>query len=230
MINLLIQLSESDKRVLIAFCLVFIIVLILFGYLVKLIKYLVKKQGDYVDNSMYDLLDANIIEDKKHFRKVSWEKNRRKFYFEVRLPFAIMVFSLLIIIFYQCFVGFDFAFIAKYNNELSLKLNWDNTTTMLLGFIPALENWPTIDKVPVFHFNEIEAWLTYIFDLGMIYGSIHFILCSISFLSRNIRTITVANEYFKKDIKALKEAKLAAKGIHTKKPSEDIKQMAKDEK
>ena len=33
-INFLIQLSESDKRVLIALCLVLIILIILFGYLV----------------------------------------------------------------------------------------------------------------------------------------------------------------------------------------------------
>ena len=75
MINYLIQLSESDKRVLIAICLIFIILIILFGYLVKLIKYILNKKADYVDNSMYDLLDANFIEDKKLFRKISWKKN-----------------------------------------------------------------------------------------------------------------------------------------------------------
>ena len=83
-INLLIQLSESDKRVLIAMLLAIIIVVVLFGYLVKLIKYILNKKNDYVSTSMYDLLNANVILDAKHFRKVSWEKNRRKFYFEAR--------------------------------------------------------------------------------------------------------------------------------------------------
>ena len=46
-INFLIQLSESDKRVLIALCLVLIILIILFGYLVKLIKYILGKKADY---------------------------------------------------------------------------------------------------------------------------------------------------------------------------------------
>ena len=81
MINLLLKLSESDKRVLIALCLVLIILLVLIGYLVKLIKHMLSKKADFVDNSMYDLLDAEVILNKKHFRKVSWEKNRRKFYF-----------------------------------------------------------------------------------------------------------------------------------------------------
>ena len=106
-INFLIQLSESDKRVLIALCLVLIILIILFGYLVKLIKYILGKKADYVDNSMYDLLDANVILDKKHFRRVSWEKNRRKFYFEARLPIFFFLLSWFMIFIYMCVVGFD---------------------------------------------------------------------------------------------------------------------------
>ena len=68
MINILIKLSESDKRVLIALCLVLIILLVLIGYLVKLIKHVLNKKADFVDNSMYDLLDAEVILNKKHFR------------------------------------------------------------------------------------------------------------------------------------------------------------------
>ena len=66
MINILIKLSESDKRVLIALCLVLIILLVLIGYLVKLIKHVLNKKADFVDNSMYDLLDAEVILNKKH--------------------------------------------------------------------------------------------------------------------------------------------------------------------
>lgn len=229
MINYLIQLSESDKRVLIAICLIFIILIILFGYLVKLIKYILNKKADYVDNSMYDLLDANFIEDKKLFRKISWKKNNLKFYFEARLPLFFILLSLFMIFLYMCIAGFNFDFIIKYNNQLKFSLDWSNTGDLLLGFIPVWAEWPTINKVPVFYFDQVEAWLTYIFDIGIIYGSLHFFFCSTVLLARNIRTISVSNEYFKKDLKALKEAKIQQKGIHIKEPSEEMKEIIRKE-
>ena len=229
MINYLIQLSESDKRVLIAICLIFIILIILFGYLVKLIKYILNKKADYVDNSMYDLLDANFIEDKKLFRKISWKKNNLKFYFEARLPLFFILLSLFMIFLYMFISGFNFDFIIKYNNQLKFSLDWSNTGDLLLGFIPVWAEWPTINKVPVFYFDQVEAWLTYIFDIGIIYGSLHFFFCSTVLLARNIRTISVSNEYFKKDLKALKEAKIQQKGIHIKEPSEEMKEIIRKE-
>lgn len=225
----LIKLSESDKRVLIALCLVLIILLVLFGYLVKLIKYILSKKADYVDNSMYDLLDANVITDKKHFRKVSWEKNRRKFYFESRIPVFFLILSLFILFLYLCIAGFDVAFIGEYNSKLLFKLDWSNCGELLLGFIPALARWPKIVQSPVFYFNKIDAWITYIFDIGIIYSSIHFIICSTFFLARNFRTISVSNSYFKKDLNALKEAKLNARSTHIKEPSDEMKKMIKEE-
>ena len=44
--NYLIQLSESDKRILISLLLIFILLFVLIGYLVKFIKYLLRVQGD----------------------------------------------------------------------------------------------------------------------------------------------------------------------------------------
>ena len=228
-INLLIQLSESDKRVLIAMLLVLIVLVILFGYLVKLIKYLLNKKCDYVSTSMYDLLSANVILDAKHFRKVSWEKNRRKFYFEARLPFFFILLSWFIIFLYMCVVGFDISFIGKYNKDLIIVLDWSDSFILLLDFIPALASWPKVTKVPQFHLDQVDAWLTYIFDVVILYGSINFIMCSVVLLARNIKTISSAHDYFKKDIKELKQAKLNSAMVNSKEPSEELKQYIKDE-
>ena len=43
------------------------------------------------------------------------------------------------------------------------------------------------------------------------------------------RTIKVGNEYFKKDLDELKKAKLNARQVHMKKPSEELKEYVKDE-
>lgn len=223
----LIQLSESDKRILISLLLVLILLFVLVGYLVKFIKYLLKVQGDYVEKSMYDILDADLITDKKHFFKVSWEKNTRKFYFSARLPVIILICLLAIVLIYQTVIeDYSWDFFAFYLKEASFKLDWP--TQEFFG-LQIISDWPSIAKASVFYFDKFDAWLTYLVTLTGAYAIIHFLLCSISLLARNIRTIKVGNEYFKKDLDELKKAKLNARQAHIKKPTDELKEYVKEE-
>lgn len=225
--NLLIKLSESDKRILISLLLILILLFVLIGYLVKLIKYLLNAQADYVEKSMYDILDADLITDKKHFFQVSWEKNTRKFYFSARLPVIILIFLLATILIYQTVIeSYSWEFFSFYLKEASFKLDWP--TQEFFG-LTIINDWPSIAKPSVFYFDKFDAWLTYLVTLVGTYALIHFILCSISLLARNIRTIKVGNEYFKKDLNELKKAKLNAKQVHSVKPSEELKDYVKEE-
>lgn len=229
MINILVSLSESDKRVLIALVLVLIIVLVLFGYLVKLIKFILSKQANFVDKSMYDIVDANMVSNEREFRKVSFEKNRRKFYFDARVPFAVMVGALVIVLVIMAFpTNYSFEKIGYYISELRLGLDWSDSFVTLLGWIPALQNWPSVSHAPIFFFSNWEAWVTYIFFLAQIYGVTHFIICVCAFAARNHRTFTAAHDVFSKDLKKLAEAK-NLNNIHNKKPTEEMKEAVKDE-
>ena len=49
----LIQLSENDKRILVAICIVFILLLVLVGYIVVIVSKIMKRQGKQVDTMMY---------------------------------------------------------------------------------------------------------------------------------------------------------------------------------
>lgn len=217
---LLIKLSESDKRVLIALLLIVILLLILVGYLVKLIKYIVKVQAHYVDKAMYDILDANLITEKKTFFKVSWEKSRRKFYFDARIPMIVIILTIAIILCYQTVIGnYSWEFIGKnlYDATFTLKFPTEN----FFG-IQLISNWPSIDKPCEFHFDKFDAWLSYIFFIAIAYGAIHFLVCTCALMARDIYTIKAGNEYFHKDIKDLKQAKMNAQQIHNKKPTQEM--------
>ena len=225
--NFLIQLSESDKRILISLLLILILLFVIIGYLARLIKYLLRVQGDYVEKSMYDILDADLINDKKHFFKVSWEKNTRKFYFSARLPVIILICLLTIILIYQTVIeNYSWDFFLFYLQEASFELYWP--TQEFFG-VNIVCDWPSIAKASVFYFDKFDAWLTYLVTLTGSYAIIHFILCSISLLVRNIRTIKVGNEYFKKDLDELKKAKLNARQAHIKKPTDELKEYVKEE-
>lgn len=225
--NLLIHLTESDKRILISLCLILILIFIIIGYVAKLVKYLIRVAGDYVEKSMYDILDADLIQDKKHFFKVSWEKNTRKFYFSARLPVIILILLLCVVLIYQTVIeNYSWEFFSFYLKEASFELLWP--TQKIFG-ISLISDWPTITKASVFYFNKFDAWLTYLVFIIGIYAIIRFIICSTALLARNIRTIKVGNEYFKKDLDELKKAKLNARQVHNKKPSEELKEYAKEE-
>lgn len=229
MINLLVKLSESDKRVLIALLLVLIILLILFGYLVKLIKFILAKQAAFVDTSMYDIVDANMVSTPKEFRKVSFEKNRRKFYFEAIFPFTVMALANIIVVILLLFpINFGYQVMGNYFYDLRLSLNWDNCFVILLDWIPALQHWPAVTHSPTFYFNEWQAWVSYIYLIAMIYGITHFTICVCAFASRNYRTIMAAHDVFDKDLKKLADAK-NLNNVHTKKPTEEMKEAVADE-
>ena len=225
----LMHLSESDKRVLVALLLTIILLLIIIGYLVKLIKYIVKVQAHYVDKSMYDILDANLITEKNKFFKVSWEKSRRKFYFDARIPMLVVISLIILILIYQTFINnysWKFIFDNLYDAMFTLKFPTQKFFGMNL-----ISDWPKIDKPSVFHFNDFGAWISYIFFLASSYALVHFLICTCALMARDIYTIKAGNEYFHKDIKDLKKAKMEASAqAHTKKPSQEMMDYVENKK
>lgn len=176
---------------------------------------------------MYEILEAELITEKKHFFKVSWEKNTRAFYFSARLPVIILIFLLATILIYQTVIeSYSWDFFRFYLQEASFELNWP--TQEFFG-LTIISDWPSIAKASVFYFDRFDAWLTYLVTIVGAYALIHFILCSISLLARNITTFKVGNEYFKKDLNELKKAKLNARQVHIKKPSEELKDFVQNE-
>ena len=52
MFTMLIKLSENDKRVLIAICLIVLLIIVLVGYLSLLVRNVMRRQGKKVDFMM----------------------------------------------------------------------------------------------------------------------------------------------------------------------------------
>ena len=75
MFTMLIKLSENDKRVLIAICLIVLLIIVLVGYLSLLVRNVMRRQGKKVDFMMYDIMKARVIVDSKTFGKVARYKS-----------------------------------------------------------------------------------------------------------------------------------------------------------
>ena len=65
MLPMLIQLTENDKRILIALCIILIIAFVLIAYIGQGIKAIMKKHGKRIDKYMYDLCKAGLVKNPK---------------------------------------------------------------------------------------------------------------------------------------------------------------------
>ena len=91
-ISTLIKLSENDKRVLIALCLLVLVIIVIVGYLTIWVKKIMTNQGKKVDKMMYDIMKAKVITDSKTFSRVAKLKSRRYLVKQSWLPLLIALF------------------------------------------------------------------------------------------------------------------------------------------
>ena len=104
-ISTLIKLSENDKRVLIALCLLVLVIIVIVGYLTIWVKKIMTNQGKKVDKMMYDIMKAKVITDSKTFSRVAKLKSRRYLVKQSWLPLLIALFFTGVILVYGWATG-----------------------------------------------------------------------------------------------------------------------------
>ena len=76
-VNFLIQLTEKDKRILIALFIALILVFVLIAYIGQGIKALMRRYSKGIDGYMHELCSAKLITSPAEFRKQVFIKERR---------------------------------------------------------------------------------------------------------------------------------------------------------
>ena len=69
MLPMLIQLTEKDKRLIVALFIILIIAFVLIAYIGQGIRAIMRKHGKGIDTYMYDLCRAGLIKTPKDFMK-----------------------------------------------------------------------------------------------------------------------------------------------------------------
>src|SRR5574344_1285221 len=98
MLPMLLKLTESDKRLIIAFLLIFILLFVIIGAIGYLIVRIMKWQGKKLDSCVSDVVYTRVITDKKKFSKFAHKKNWIIFYKAARVPVIIMLVSGIILV------------------------------------------------------------------------------------------------------------------------------------
>lgn len=202
---LLIKLSENEKRIIIALCLLILLIIVLFGYLYLLVRKIMDRQGKQVDKMMYDIMKARVITDAKTFRKVSLYKSHLYFVKKAWIPFLIMIISVFgLLIYGWATKDAGLTYFAEAWRDISIKLKWPMGDFFGLR-VPV--DWPTISKAPDFSFTFSKYFSLFCTIVGA-YGFFAFLVRVQALIARFLRIIKLKKTYFAKDLNKLSEQQM----------------------
>ena len=222
--SLLIAITENDKRFLIALLLVFVILLVFLIFICLLIEKVCKYQAKRTDKLMHDLVVVGLVTTPKQFKYIANKKNRILFYLSARIPFLLIVISLLIAIIYMGSTN-NWDFVALFNNygtkvegtstgyvggtgfaTILFLWDFDNIPHGVFFGMNLISDWPPLLQTP--HF-EVSALASYFFIPIFFTGIIWFLVESQAYIARKYRIHKLSSSIYEKNLDNVKFDDLA---------------------
>lgn len=210
----LLKLTENDKRVLIAICLLFILLFVLVGYIVVIVRRIMRRQAKQVDTFMYDAVRLRVIKTPRHFRKVAHIKSCRYLFKKSWIPVLLMsIASITLLIF--CLIkgekNISFLFSPDHGfPTLFYLFDWKNVPRANFFGLNLPCDWPPIlvtaagrKCTPAFLYKDIYAWMSYIIVPLFVIGAIWYLITIQAFIAREYRILKMSKDVFKKNLDAL---------------------------
>ena len=197
----LIQLTETDKRILIALCLVLILVFVLIGLLGSLIIRTMKWQAKKCDTLVSDVVVYKIVTTPKQLKKYARKKNGRYFLKQAWIPIIFILVGVITIIIHNA-VTKNWAYNPFNSTDGfgTLLFLWDfkdpDSYTTVFN-LKVLAKWPPLYNEP--HF-VVEGIYSYIAVPFLVVGSIWYLVVAQAYLARTIRMHRLAKQVFEKSL------------------------------
>jgi hypothetical protein len=199
---MLVQLTEKDKRLLIALFILFIVIFVLIAYIVNGIKALMRRYAKGIDGYMHDLCKAGLIKNPKEFVVQVYKKETKVLYAKTRWAFriAILITALLLVYGFVAKPSGEehvFAFFAEAMNNLKLGLTWPRGEFFGIKNFPV--DWPIVSKKPTPVFN-LASIVTYVCVIGYIYVGFIIVTSTMKFIARLNRARVKSVDVFSKSL------------------------------
>ena len=201
--NLLVSLSENDKRLIFAVLIVFVLVFVLIGYLGYLVTRVMKWQGKKLDHLVADPVITRVITDKKHFISYARKKNWRLFFKQAYIPILIMITGVGFLILRDALLH-DFSY-NPFNKEdgfSTILFLWDFSVCFTRGTEGLVVKWPQLINTP--HF-VLEAWGGYLFVIFTVTGLIWYLIVLQALIARTIRLYKLSTTAFEKTLEGFNQ-------------------------
>ena len=201
--NVLLSLSENDKRLIFAILLVLILVIVLIGYIGFLVTRVMKWQGKKIDTLVADPVVTRVITDKHHFIRYARKKNWRLFFKQSYIGIILMILGVVILIIRDA-VYKDFSY-NPFNKDTgfgSLLFVWDFSVCFKREGISLVVNWPQLVNTP--HF-VLEAWGGYLFVIFVVTGGIWYLISLQALIARTLRMYKLSTTAFEKTLEGFNQ-------------------------
>lgn len=197
----LIKLTENDKRLIIVLLLLVILLFVISGYLGLLVRKIMHRQANKMEDLIFDVVDTGVIRDTRKLRIYGFKKNHRQLFKESWIPMIIMAAGCLGLLLY-CIINQNFKVDIFDMNKtgigtLFFHFDWDHTPTTDFFGIKIICNWPPVISSP--HWSW-DAWGSYIFFACMLVGGIWFLVNVQAYIARTYRLLEKSKTVFNKSL------------------------------
>lgn len=203
-INILLSLSESDKRLIFVLILVILLALAILGILSYLIVKLIKHQGKKADTLVHDVVVTKVITDSRHFKSYARKKNWAKFFKQAYIPVIICVVGIIVWII-KCAIIKDFSY-NPFNTKdgfgtifYTFRYSNEYTGGFLIRFNKlVVDNYPHMVK---------EGWAGYICGPLFIVSTLWYLGVVTALIGRSIKLRKRASTLFEKSLDGYNQSK-----------------------
>ena len=203
---ILLKLSENDKRILIAICLVIILVFVLIGFIGSIVARIMKWQGKKCDTLVSDVVVNHIVTTPHQLRTYARKKNTRYFIKQAWIPVILILAGVLIIIIHNA-VTKDWSY-NPFNIQDgfgTLLFVWDfkdpDSYTKVFG-MTVMASWPPLANEP--HF-EVDALAAYFAIPMLLVGAFWYLIIAQAYLARTIRAFKLSHQVFEKSLEGFNQ-------------------------
>lgn len=201
-LNFLVQLTEKDKRLLVALFIVLIIIFVLIAYIGQGIKALMKRYSKGIDGYMHDLCSNKLVTNPKDFRKQVFKKETKVLYSNTRWFMRVFIVITAGFVIYSLIArpggeNTPFAYFSETLSALFIKLDWPKGEFFGINNFPV--DWPHVAKGVEFRFT-LPSIVTYIVFICWIVTLVGVFTSTLKFIARINRGIRKSTEVFTRNL------------------------------
>lgn len=200
--NVLISLSDSDKRLVFSLVLILIVAIAFIGLLGYFLFRIMKWQGKKIDHLVHDVVVTKVVTNKKHFLQYGRKKNWAYFFKQAYIPAIILVVAFLTLIIHNSIYG-DWAYnpFSSVDGFGTLFFTWKFTGNTVGGGLIRFAEL-ALDNTP--HFIA-SAWAGYIFGPLFLVGGTWYCISASCLLSRTVALYKRSKTVFEKSLEGYRQ-------------------------
>lgn len=199
---MLIQLSEKDKRLLIALFIMLIVMFVLVAYIANGIKALMARYAKGIDGYMHDLCQYGLVKSPSQFRKQVLKRETKVLYLKTRWAFRVAILVSAALLIYGASVeqgegvGMLNFFVDAIKN-LRIELTWPKSEFFGINNFPS--DWPVVTKWPSPEIN-VGSVISYVSILAYAYSIFIIVTGVLRYIARLRRAKVKSVDVFNKSL------------------------------